>query len=466
MNEYDDLDPSLWGDPFAYYALALEKQDLPATPNDGLIDNECDDEDDEASCQDKQEAKTMQRASRENQLAPKKRLTKWSYTFPLHKASDSPYVVQGVVYPACPQNTICKLDFQNDFADADAVTEAAESFLKRLQTGRGRVTVEHSAPARAYVTQSHVATGPTHLLDGTPVMPGSWVANVEIDDPALISKVESGLITGFSLGGSGIRVPNDSMIVKSGKRATQLKSLDIDDLSLVGRPASRIKFSVVRKLDSFEKSLRREIGRIEKTIGVRNEMSEFEQTKQEANALLVAMARDAVMKSGGALTLEQGHVRAQEARPDLAEIARAAPGTVFVKQEESQPNPGMCAHCDQFEADDNSCDSDLSPDTCGQSSLTVQKGYAYDERQPLTAEDNEAIARMPGILAKMAARSDPELTEIRAIRDEIMKSDPRITPEQAETDAWHARPDLYDSFQRRHIRSVDPEASPNPYLEQ
>ena len=158
-------------------------------------------------------------------------------------------MVYGVVYPACPENTFCELDSQSDFASTADVQKAAHDFLDRLGKGQARVSLEHRGPAKASVVESGLA--PTDFtLDGQPVTKGSWVAGVRLNDPALKKQVSAGLLNAFSLGGTGLRVPNSSRVVAKSASGvpTQLKDLQIDEIALVKNGANRRRFVVIKSV--------------------------------------------------------------------------------------------------------------------------------------------------------------------------------------------------------------------------
>ena len=433
MNEYDDLDPSLWGDPFAYYALALEKQDLPATPNDGLIDNECDDEDDENSCEDKQAEKTKRKAQRENQLQ------KFSYTFPLLK-SDDPTVVYGVVYESCPQGSqLCSLDSQGDYTSEKELTKAAHGFLEAYGQQRAGVSENHARPVKAAVVESGI-TRASFELDGQIVPAGSWVAGVKLNDPTLVQKVQNGQLTAFSIGGEGVRVPNAQRTITKSSRdgvPTELRDLTINDLSLVKSGANKRRFSIIRKVDALERDFENEIERLEKTIGGTrmNQTEELRKSTDEAVAFakdLLDQAAKGMVRKGEALTYEQAHVEMQQREPEAAQIAATAPGTILI-----------------FPDDVEKADT----------------GYAFDEEQPVSDEEQNALAtvkKMKDRFDSMRAKPDVEIQKI-ALRK--MENNPRLTKEQAETEAWAENPELWEEYNARQIRSVDPQSSQAQYYE-
>jgi len=428
----DDLDPSLWGDPFAYYALALEKQDLPATPNDGLIDNECDDEDDEASCEDKQAEKTKRKAQRENQLS------KWSYTFQLHKSTTEPQVVRGVVYPSCGDSgAYCAdIDTQGDYASNTDVRDAAWGFMAKLASGQARVTHEHQGTAPAVPVESYLAPQDLILDDGTHVTKGSWVGAVRINSNALWKQVENGTLNAFSIGGTGLRHVN-SGIVKSAHTPTQLTNLDIDEWALVKSGANKRRFSIVRKRDGLELDFENEIERLEKTIGGTrmNQTEELRKSTDEAVAFakdLLDQAAKGMVRKGEALTYEQAHVEVQQREPELAQIAATAPGTILI-----------------------------FPDDVEKS----DEGYAFDEEQEVSKQEQDALLTVMQMKERFdKTRAKPDV-EIKRIALQKMAENPYMTEEMAEAHAWAENPELWEEYNARQIRSVDPQSSQTQYYE-
>jgi hypothetical protein len=62
----------------------------------------------------------------------------------------------------------------------------------------------------------------------------------------------------------------------------------------------------------------------------------------------------------------------------------------------------------------------------------------------------------------MRAKPDVEIQKI-ALRK--MENNPRLTKEQAETEAWAENPELWEEYNARQIRSVDPQSSQAQYYE-
>lgn len=407
----------------------IEKQELPSG-----IDVECDELDDEDSCQDKKEAKTMRRAAHENQLTK----SKFSYTFRLLK-SDDPTVVYGVVYEPCPQGQLCPLDSQGDYASQSELTKAAHGFLEKYGQGSAGVTENHARPVKAAVVESGITRAP-FALDGQIVPVGSWVAGVKLNDPALVRKVQSGQLNAFSIGGEGVRVPNAQRTITKSSRdgvPTELRDLTINDLSLVKSGANKRRFSIIRKVDALERDFENEIERLEKTIGGTrmNQTEELRKSTDEAVAFakdLLDQAAKGMVRKGEALTYEQAHVEMQQREPEAAQIAATAPGTILI-----------------FPDDVEKADT----------------GYAFDEEQPVSDEEQNALAtvkKMKDRFDSMRAKPDVEIQKI-ALRK--MENNPRLTKEQAETEAWAENPELWEEYNARQIRSVDPQSSQAQYYE-
>jgi len=92
------------------------------------------------------------------------------------------------------------VDGQGDIISADEIEQAANWWMENSQTVGSR----HRERADARVVQSFIAPV-DFMLQGGRVKKGSWVMAVKVYDPSLWEAVKAGDITGFSIGGYGIR---------------------------------------------------------------------------------------------------------------------------------------------------------------------------------------------------------------------------------------------------------------------
>lgn len=114
---------------------------------------------------------------------------------PLKKVDAELQIVWAEVYaPDIP-------DSQGDFMSAETIQNMAYDFMKGL---RGHnIDVGHSQELTgSYLVESFIAR------DGDPVfIPNSWVVGVKVPDPAIWELIKSGKLNGFSLDGTGVKVP-------------------------------------------------------------------------------------------------------------------------------------------------------------------------------------------------------------------------------------------------------------------
>jgi len=111
------------------------------------------------------------------------------------KYDDERQVVYGVVYEPHV------IDAQGDYADEDAIMDAAHSYM----LGGAVVKLDHAEETdQAAVVESYIA--PVDFeLGGEPVRAGSWVMAVKVADAELWQRVKGGEYEGYSFGGEVLR---------------------------------------------------------------------------------------------------------------------------------------------------------------------------------------------------------------------------------------------------------------------
>ena len=111
------------------------------------------------------------------------------------KYDDERQVVYGVVYEPHV------VDAQGDYADEDAIMDAAHSYM----LGGAVVKLDHAEETdQAAVVESYIA--PVDFeLGGEPVRAGSWVMAVKVADAELWQRVKGGEYEGYSFGGEVLR---------------------------------------------------------------------------------------------------------------------------------------------------------------------------------------------------------------------------------------------------------------------
>lgn len=98
------------------------------------------------------------------------------------------------------------LDLQDDIVSAEDIETAAHGYLADHRV----VGDMHITKASASVVESYIA--PVDFeLEGQKVLKGSWVMAIKIHDEEMWAGVVAGDYTGVSIGGSGVRVPVDTI---------------------------------------------------------------------------------------------------------------------------------------------------------------------------------------------------------------------------------------------------------------
>ncbi len=116
---------------------------------------------------------------------------------PIRKVDEALHWVTGVVLEP---DTV---DLQGDVISAEDIRKAMEGFMLKSQA----IGHQHKALAKASVVECYRAPF-DFMLDGRELIrKNSWVLTVKVLDETLWHDVVSGKITGFSIGGSGVRKP-------------------------------------------------------------------------------------------------------------------------------------------------------------------------------------------------------------------------------------------------------------------
>jgi rubrerythrin len=120
---------------------------------------------------------------------------KKSVYVPIKKVNEVLRWVTGVVLEP---NTV---DLQGDVISAEDIRKAMEGYMLKSQA----VGRQHKEVAKAAVVECYLAPC-DFMLDGRElVRKGSWVLSTKIFDEGIWKDVQSGAITGYSIGGSGVR---------------------------------------------------------------------------------------------------------------------------------------------------------------------------------------------------------------------------------------------------------------------
>lgn len=115
---------------------------------------------------------------------------------PISKVDNYQHKVAGVVLS--PN----EVDLQGDICTPEEIEKASDGYMIRSQTVGNR----HEGVAGAVVVQNYIAPV-DFMLGNQPVKKDAWVMVVKINDPVIWNDVLEGKITGFSIGGKGVRTP-------------------------------------------------------------------------------------------------------------------------------------------------------------------------------------------------------------------------------------------------------------------
>lgn len=116
------------------------------------------------------------------------------------KADAANHFVTGIVYEPMTE------DAHGNFMTEDEITKAAYYFAKN----GSKVDLQHSFEPLdgAAVVESWIAKADFEC-GGTPIVKGTWLMTMEIENPEIWTAVEKGEITGFSMGGVGVYSEED-----------------------------------------------------------------------------------------------------------------------------------------------------------------------------------------------------------------------------------------------------------------
>lgn len=112
------------------------------------------------------------------------------------KADDDKRLVTSIVYEP---NT---KDSHGDFMTAEEIERAAHDFLVN---GKGADIQHNYQKANIDIVESWVSKTDT-IVGGQEIKKGTWMATAKINDDVVWKAVKSGEITGFSMGGTGVKV--------------------------------------------------------------------------------------------------------------------------------------------------------------------------------------------------------------------------------------------------------------------
>ena len=120
--------------------------------------------------------------------------------------TDVPHIVRGIVYEPCQKGQHCQLDTQQDWINPDELRKAAWNFMRKSYMKKGHtIGNQHKGEAEAIPVESYITPADMEV-DGELWKAGSWVVSVEVSDEAVWKDIESGELSAFSIGGTGVRI--------------------------------------------------------------------------------------------------------------------------------------------------------------------------------------------------------------------------------------------------------------------
>jgi hypothetical protein len=147
----------------------------------------------------------------------------------LAKFDSEARIAEGIVYQPMT------IDSQGDYATAATIEAAAHNFISKGLVKS--IDIEHNGqPSGSTVVESRIAKSSDQDYPE-----GSWVMAVKCSEPVW-SKVKTGDLKGFSLGGAAHRVKKSL----NGQEANELVDLSISAVSLVRRGANQKEFSILK----------------------------------------------------------------------------------------------------------------------------------------------------------------------------------------------------------------------------
>jgi hypothetical protein len=115
--------------------------------------------------------------------------------FKIMKKDPAQQIVGGVVYEP---NAV---DSQGDFTDAKEITKTMYRFMEKYGTQPQRIKVMHKGKAYFFPILECFQPEEDTTKGGDKIKAGAWWLMIKVTDPKVWSDVESGALTGFSMGG-------------------------------------------------------------------------------------------------------------------------------------------------------------------------------------------------------------------------------------------------------------------------
>jgi len=118
-----------------------------------------------------------------------------SMMFKIYKLNKRKHLVGGVVYE--PES----VDSQGDYTDAEEIEKAIERFMEKYSKDPKRIRVNHEGQAYYFPIIECFQPETDIKKGGKVVKAGSWWLMVKVTDNDIWQLIESGKLTGFSMGG-------------------------------------------------------------------------------------------------------------------------------------------------------------------------------------------------------------------------------------------------------------------------
>jgi hypothetical protein len=105
-----------------------------------------------------------------------------------------------------------KIDFQGDIVSKEDIEEAAHNFLINLQKAYQELLTDGISKTKAseigFMHKFFKGVGGFGYIIESYIDPeGSWVLGTKVTDDSIWKMIKEGKITGYSIGGQGVRIP-------------------------------------------------------------------------------------------------------------------------------------------------------------------------------------------------------------------------------------------------------------------
>lgn len=186
------------------------------------------------------------------------------------KSDDEKRLVTSIVYE--PNST----DSQGDYMTAEEIEKAAHDFLIN---GKGADIQHNYQKANVDIVESWV-TKNDEVINGHQIKKGTWIATAKINDDLIWKAVKEGMITGFSMGGTGVKInksEEDKMTIEEIKKA-------MAEVMEKGGNALDLK-ELKEKIEALEKSAKDNSMSAEDKEKIEKQETEIKELKETINKM-------------------------------------------------------------------------------------------------------------------------------------------------------------------------------------